>query len=87
MYVGHHCHGYADHLDGSTLCFAQTYSSIGHGPKGITRCQWAFKLKRPRGMRHFQFCQFKKKNYMKLCSLLILNKNIKKNNFKAPKKV
>ena len=62
MFVGHHCHGYADHLDGSTLCFAQTYSSIGHGPKGTTRCQWAFKLKRPRGMRHFQFCQFKKNN-------------------------
>ena len=29
-------------------------------------------------MRHFQFRQFKKKNYMKLFSLLILSKNTKK---------
>ena len=50
--------------------------------------QFVLMLKEPRGMRHFQFCQFKKKNYMKLYSLLILTKNTKKSkyNFKALKK-
>ena len=31
MYACHHCHGYADDLDGSTLCFLKP--SIGLGPR------------------------------------------------------
>ena len=39
------CHGYADHLDVATSCFAQTYYRAW--PKGFTRGQWAFKFKIP----------------------------------------
>ena len=42
MYVCHYCHGYADHLDGLTSCFANP--STGLGQEGAIRGQRTFKL-------------------------------------------
>ena len=45
MYVCHYCHGYADHLDELTSCFAKP--STGLEQEGATRGQRTFKLLLP----------------------------------------